>query len=373
MLGRVQHPGADHHHASLSISPPASQRARRRRRASWWSSSPRCPAPSSCWRAGWEAGSEGGAYVRGRAPEDAARLHARRRLGRPATMSSRSSASSVRGQESHAAVPGRPGSGPTQGGSWSTGWVFDGTPGSAGVHLPPQARHPALRLPIAAMPSSRIPTWVAENVAFGRRDGPGAAKRRRRTADVLGQAGDGGPSCWPLSGPLSGRAAARRPGPRDRAGSGGAAPRRAALGARRAAPRGSSRDELRAPGRRASPDRSSSSPTTSPRPTSSATGWSSTRAAGSSRPGRRPSVLGRPASEPVARLIGLRNVVRGTVVKTAPDRIEIAWRGHTRRGGQLAHRARSRPRRARRSRSSSGPSTCGSSGRTGSDPIRSTT
>jgi hypothetical protein len=31
----------------------------------------------------------------------------------------------------------------------------------------------------------------------------------------------------------------------------------------------------------------------------------------------------------VARLIGLRNVVRGTVVKTAPDRVEIAWRGHT--------------------------------------------
>jgi molybdate transport system ATP-binding protein len=40
-------------------------------------------------------------------------------------------------------------------------------------------------------------------------------------------------------------------------------------------------------------------------------------------------VVGRPDSERVARLIGLRNVVRGTVVKTAPDRIEIAWRGHT--------------------------------------------
>jgi ABC-type Fe3+/spermidine/putrescine transport system ATPase subunit len=39
-------------------------------------------------------------------------------------------------------------------------------------------------------------------------------------------------------------------------------------------------------------------------------------------------LLSRPASETVARLMGVRNVVRGTVVKTSPDRIEIAWRGH---------------------------------------------
>jgi ABC-type Fe3+/spermidine/putrescine transport system ATPase subunit len=39
-------------------------------------------------------------------------------------------------------------------------------------------------------------------------------------------------------------------------------------------------------------------------------------------------LLSRPASETVARLIGLRNIVRGTVVKAAADRIEIAWRGH---------------------------------------------
>ena len=45
--------------------------------------------------------------------------------------------------------------------------------------------------------------------------------------------------------------------------------------------------------------------------------------------GPKAEVLGRPASATVARLIGLRNVVRGTVVKTAPDRVEIAWRGHT--------------------------------------------
>ncbi len=36
-----------------------------------------------------------------------------------------------------------------------------------------------------------------------------------------------------------------------------------------------------------------------------------------------------PASETVARLIGMRNIVRGTVVKASADRIEIAWRGHT--------------------------------------------
>jgi molybdate transport system ATP-binding protein len=39
-------------------------------------------------------------------------------------------------------------------------------------------------------------------------------------------------------------------------------------------------------------------------------------------------LLLRPASEAVARLIGMRNIVRGTLVKAGPDRIEIAWRGH---------------------------------------------
>jgi molybdate transport system ATP-binding protein len=45
--------------------------------------------------------------------------------------------------------------------------------------------------------------------------------------------------------------------------------------------------------------------------------------------GPKAEVLGRPASPAVARLIGLRNVVRGTVVKASTDRVEIAWRGHT--------------------------------------------
>jgi molybdate transport system ATP-binding protein len=40
-------------------------------------------------------------------------------------------------------------------------------------------------------------------------------------------------------------------------------------------------------------------------------------------------LLQRPASETVARLIGIRNIVRGTVVKASAERIEIAWRGHT--------------------------------------------
>jgi molybdate transport system ATP-binding protein len=39
-------------------------------------------------------------------------------------------------------------------------------------------------------------------------------------------------------------------------------------------------------------------------------------------------IFSRPASETVARLVGVRNIVRGVVLKTAPDRIEIAWRGY---------------------------------------------
>ena len=38
-------------------------------------------------------------------------------------------------------------------------------------------------------------------------------------------------------------------------------------------------------------------------------------------------VLARPASETVARLMGVRNLVRGTLVKATADRMEIAWRG----------------------------------------------
>jgi len=43
----------------------------------------------------------------------------------------------------------------------------------------------------------------------------------------------------------------------------------------------------------------------------------------------RAELLWQPASEAVARVMGLRNVLHGTVVKAMPDRIQIAWRGHT--------------------------------------------
>jgi len=41
----------------------------------------------------------------------------------------------------------------------------------------------------------------------------------------------------------------------------------------------------------------------------------------------RAELLWRPASEAVARIMGLRNVLHGTVVKAMPDRIQISWRG----------------------------------------------
>jgi molybdate transport system ATP-binding protein len=43
----------------------------------------------------------------------------------------------------------------------------------------------------------------------------------------------------------------------------------------------------------------------------------------------RAELLWQPASESVARVMGLRNVLHGVVVKAMPDRIQIAWRGHT--------------------------------------------
>jgi len=42
----------------------------------------------------------------------------------------------------------------------------------------------------------------------------------------------------------------------------------------------------------------------------------------------RAELLWRPASEAVARIIGVRNVLRGTVVKATPDRIQLRWRGY---------------------------------------------
>jgi molybdate transport system ATP-binding protein len=43
----------------------------------------------------------------------------------------------------------------------------------------------------------------------------------------------------------------------------------------------------------------------------------------------RAELLWQPASEAVARIMGLANVLRGTVVKATPERIQIAWRGQT--------------------------------------------
>ncbi len=43
----------------------------------------------------------------------------------------------------------------------------------------------------------------------------------------------------------------------------------------------------------------------------------------------RSELLWQPASEAVARITGIRNVLRGTVVKAAPDRIQLGWRGQT--------------------------------------------
>jgi ABC-type sulfate/molybdate transport systems ATPase subunit len=42
----------------------------------------------------------------------------------------------------------------------------------------------------------------------------------------------------------------------------------------------------------------------------------------------RREILWQPASEAVARIMGIPNVLRGTVIKSAPDRIQVLWRGH---------------------------------------------
>jgi molybdate transport system ATP-binding protein len=43
----------------------------------------------------------------------------------------------------------------------------------------------------------------------------------------------------------------------------------------------------------------------------------------------RDELLWRPASESVARIVGIRNVLRGTVLKATHDRIQLRWRGQT--------------------------------------------
>jgi molybdate transport system ATP-binding protein len=43
----------------------------------------------------------------------------------------------------------------------------------------------------------------------------------------------------------------------------------------------------------------------------------------------RAELLWQPASEAVARIMGIRNLLHGTVIKATPDRIQIRWRGQT--------------------------------------------
>jgi ABC-type Fe3+/spermidine/putrescine transport system ATPase subunit len=43
----------------------------------------------------------------------------------------------------------------------------------------------------------------------------------------------------------------------------------------------------------------------------------------------RAELLWQPASEAVARIVGIRNILHGTVLKAAPDRIQFQWRGQT--------------------------------------------
>jgi molybdate transport system ATP-binding protein len=201
------------------------------------------------------------------------------------------------------------------------GRVFDDP--AAGIHLPPQARH----LGYVFQGYALFPhLTVAENVAFGLRDRP-AAERRRRTADILGQLGIGD-------------LAARHP--RDLS---GGEQQRVALG-RAMAPdpavllldeplsaldaplRRQLRGELRAlvAGLRRTVVLVTHDLAEAYQLGDRLVLYEGGRVV---QAGPKAEVLGRPASETVARLIGLRNVVRGTVVKTAPDRIEIAWRGHT--------------------------------------------
>jgi len=201
------------------------------------------------------------------------------------------------------------------------GRVFDDA--AAGVHLPPQARH----LGYVFQGYALFPhLTVAENVAFGLRGLPGG-ERRRRTTEVLAQLG---------LGDLAGRF------PRDLS---GGQQQRVALG-RAIAPdpavllldeplsaldaplRRQLREELRAlvVGLRRTVVLVTHDLGEAYQLGDRLVLYEAGRIV---QTGPKAEVLGRPASATVARLIGLRNVVRGTVVKTAPDRIEIAWRGHT--------------------------------------------
>jgi molybdate transport system ATP-binding protein len=201
------------------------------------------------------------------------------------------------------------------------GRVFDDT--ARGVAMPPQAR----RLGYVFQGYALFPhLTVAENVAFGLRDRPRAERRRRAGAvlDRLGLAGLAGRHPRELSGGEQQRVALGRaiaPDPEvlllDEPLSALDAPLRRQL-----------RDELRA---LAVELRRTVVLVTHDLDEAYQLGdrlvlYEAGRVV---QAGPKAEVLGRPASETVARLIGLRNIVRGTVVKAAPDRVEIAWRGHT--------------------------------------------
>jgi molybdate transport system ATP-binding protein len=201
------------------------------------------------------------------------------------------------------------------------GRVFDDT--AAGVHLPPQARH----LGYVFQGYALFPhLTVAENVAFGLRGRPEAA-RRQRTAEVLAQmALEELAGRYPeeLSGGQQQRVALGR----------AVAPDPAVLlldeplSALDAPLRRQLREELRAliVGLRRTVVLVTHDLGEAYQLGDRLILYEAGRVA---QAGPKAEVVGRPASERVARLIGLRNVVRGTVVKTTPDRVEIAWRGHT--------------------------------------------
>ncbi|HWC05022.1 MAG TPA: ABC transporter ATP-binding protein [Methylomirabilota bacterium] len=201
------------------------------------------------------------------------------------------------------------------------GRVFDDS--AAEVHLPPQARH----LGYVFQGYALFPhLTVAENVAFGLRDRP-PVERRRRTADVLGQLGIGdlaGRHPRELSGGQQQRVALGR----------AIAPDPAVLlldeplSALDAPLRRQLREELRAlvVGLRRTVVLVTHDLAEAYQLGDRLVLYERGRVV---QAGPKAEVLGRPASETVARLIGLRNVVRGVVVKTTSDRIEIVWRGHT--------------------------------------------
>jgi molybdate transport system ATP-binding protein len=201
------------------------------------------------------------------------------------------------------------------------GRVFDDT--TAGIHLPPQARH----LGYVFQGYALFPhLTVAENVAFGLRGRP-VTERRRRTAEVLAQMGledHAGRDPRELSGGQQQRVALGRaiaPDPAvlllDEPLSALDAPLRRQIGG-----------ELRSliVGLRRTVVLVTHDLAEAYQLGDRLVLYEGGRVV---QAGPKAEVIGRPASEAVARLIGLRNVVRGTVVKSAPDRVEIAWRGHT--------------------------------------------